>query len=386
MTLETGPPGTVDPDVPAEPGVVAPSALGRLDVRAVDQGIRDELVSRLGTRRDPDEPGRKVERVWLLRTHLDELAFAVVLHWLSSRKRASLETQRGYADDLLRLCRWLQERFGPNPVALLADLRTVTVTNWVVWADHTGRSPRTQQRLLSAVSSLFNYAIAHGVHTSNPVCFEDHTHRVDTDSQGRPDRAARVLPLAQVAAMRVQCRTPGEYLAFDLLYEQGLRESEVAALDAADFDTAASPVSVSVTRKGRKHAVRSLDSETAVHLTQHLHGRESGPVFINPNTGKPRDRHYLIRLTRRLAKHAGLPTPNTVTPHCLRATAITGLLDDGYPLHEVQKWAAHAHSSTTQVYWDRTNAPKRDAALSSALVAKLKAATAGIAADHGSAR
>jgi integrase len=230
---------------------------------------------------------------------------------------------------------------------------------------------RTQRRTLSALSSLFTYAAGHGVNVLNPVNLAEHAPPDGAGQNGLPPGATRVLTITEIAALRTACRTPEETLVFDLCCLQGLRSSEVTALRIEHIDFHRTPPLVQVQRKRNRWATRELAGETTVALQEYLAGRSHGPVFVHPETGEGIERHRLIATTRRLARRAGLRDPARVTPHVLRASAITDLLDQAHPLHEVQKWAGHANGATTEAYWHRANAPRRDAALSASLEADI---------------
>lgn len=339
-----------------------------LPVRDVDQAIRDQLLAEIGEAR--------LEKLY---RHVDPATFNVVLHWLSSYQRRSIETKRGYTDDIVRIAQWLTMVTGDYPAALLARMDFDMVLQWSVYARSRDWSARTQRRYLSALSSLFDHAIrALRLPIVNPVHLPTHAPPIGTSTNGRPPGATRVLEVEEVAAMHAACTSHEDHVVFDLLFTQGLRESEVVALDVEHVDRTSRPPVIHVARKGGRWAKRQLSADTAQHLDAYLDGRTEGPLLISPHTGQRRDRHQLITITRRLARHGGVTDPVKVTPHVLRATAITTLLDASKPLQEVQEWAAHADASTTRGYWERRNSLRRDAALSASLAAKLAEAEAGI--------
>lgn len=366
MTTTASGPG-VDPQGYAALEPVRPAPPARpLSAHAVDEAIRHQLIADIG-----------VERLEALSRVLDRTTFGVVLHWLSSYQRRSLDTKRGYADDILRIAEWLASSTGRSPVALLTDLTFDTVTAWSLYAKSRGWSARTQRRYLSALSSLFEHARrVHRLDVDNPVHLATHAPPLGTSTNGRPPGATRVLELSEVAALAKACSSAEDHLVFELLFVQGLRESEVVSLDIENLDRSQVPPVLSVERKGGRWVRRRLSDAAVRHLDAYLGDRDRGPVLVHPRTGQRRDRHQLISITRRLARHARLPQPQKVTPHVLRATAITNLLNKAKPLQEVQEWAGHAHASTTRGYWERRNSVQRDAALSFSLVADLAEAAA----------
>lgn len=310
-------------------------------------------------------------RIAALHQLVDSATFNEALHWLSSARRGSIDTKQGYAEDLARISVWAAEHFGLSPVPLLAVMDADAVTVWSTYVRSQGWAVRRHRRALSALSSLFTYASRHGWAVTNPVNFEDHAQPVGTSYNDRPVGATRVIERDEVNRMEAACRTTEERLVFDLLRLEGLRESEVAFTRAEHVDRSLSPVVLKVRRKRGKWIDRQLRPRTQRSLDTHLDGRADGPLLVDPKTGEARTRHQIIDITRRLARRAGIPNPSSVTPHVLRATAITDLLDAGVPLQDVQKWAGHASSKTTQAYWERRNSVRRDGELSAVLESML---------------
>jgi site-specific recombinase XerD len=333
----------------------------------VHDAVRDQLLTEIGA-----------DRLDSLRQVVDDATFSAVLHWLSGAARSSVDTKRRYTEDITAFARWAAEHFGVAPVPFLEILDFDSVTVWTVYARSRGMAARSQRRVLTAVSSLFGDAAPRGWSRANPVSYRHHAPAVGTSTTGRPAGATRVLEPGDTAKMHTAAATPEERLVFALLYELALRESEVVKLLTENVDRTTAPPVLNFERKRGQWRQRRLTPDLQQHLDQVLAGRTTGTVLLDPKTGGPRGRHQIIDITRRLARHAGLPHPNSVTPHVLRASAITDLLNAGEPLQEVQKWADHAHATTTQGYWERSSGLQRDSALTATLAARLEKAAAGL--------
>lgn len=359
-----------------------PTAVVRRVPSAVHDAVRDQLVHEIGA-----------TRLDQLHHVVDAPTFDAVLHWLSGAQRSSVDTKHRYTEDITAFARWLAAHTGTQPIPLLDVLDFDTVTVWTVYARSQGMAARSQQRILAAVSSLFNDAVPRGWAKTNPVSFRHHAPKVGTSANGRPAGATRVLPPEDTAKLLTiadaaladavanaddRMTRHADRLVFGLLYELAMRESEVVKLRAENIDRTVSPPVVTFERKRGQWRQRQLPADLLPYLTVVLAGRTEGPVLVDPKTGEARNRHQIIDITRRLARRAGVPNPRTVTPHVLRASAITDLLDAGEPLQEVQQWADHKHSTTTQGYWERSSGLRRDAALTATLAARLSKAAAGI--------
>jgi integrase/recombinase XerC len=149
------------------------------------------------------------------------------------------------------------------------------------------------------------------------------------------NRAAPVwMPLRDVAIM-------------ELFYSSGLRLSELAALDVADVDLFTE--SIRVLGKGRKERIcpvglPALEAISRYRSTGNVH---SGPLFINKARRRISTRSIWLILKRYL-RHTSIPI--SISPHKLRHSFATHLLDRGADLRSVQALLGHASLSTTQIY------------------------------------
>jgi integrase/recombinase XerC len=149
------------------------------------------------------------------------------------------------------------------------------------------------------------------------------------------NRAAPVwMPLRDVAIM-------------ELFYSSGLRLSELAALDVADVDLFTE--SIRVLGKGRKERIcpvglPALEAISRYRTTGNVH---SGPLFINKARRRISTRSIWLILKRYL-RHTSIPI--SISPHKLRHSFATHLLDRGADLRSVQALLGHASLSTTQIY------------------------------------
>ena len=149
------------------------------------------------------------------------------------------------------------------------------------------------------------------------------------------NRAAPVwMPLRDVAIM-------------ELFYSSGLRLSELAALDVADLDPYTE--SVRVFGKGRKERVcpvgfPALEAISRYRAAANVH---AGPLFINKARKRISARSIWLVLKRYL-RHTSIPI--SISPHKLRHSFATHMLDRGADLRSVQALLGHASLSTTQIY------------------------------------
>jgi len=133
----------------------------------------------------------------------------------------------------------------------------------------------------------------------------------------------------------------------ELFYSSGLRLAELAGLDVRNIDPYSE--SVRVFGKGRKERVVPVGAIAleAIQKYRHAAGVNTGPLFINKSRRRLSTRSVWLTMKRYLA-HAGIPS--NLSPHKLRHSFATHLLDAGADLRSVQALLGHASLSTTQIY------------------------------------
>jgi integrase/recombinase XerC len=151
----------------------------------------------------------------------------------------------------------------------------------------------------------------------------------------------------------------------ETLYSTGIRVSELVGLQMNDLDLTGE--ALKVRGKGSKERIVPLGSH-AIHAVQRyldmlradprFAGRDTGPLFVNKHGGRLSSRSVRRKLDKYL-KQVGLDP--TISPHTLRHSFATHLLDNGADLRSVQELLGHQSLSTTQVYTHLTTQRIQDA-------------------------
>lgn len=139
-----------------------------------------------------------------------------------------------------------------------------------------------------------------------------------------------------------------------LLYTLAGRVSELCAADVVDRVERGRQPYLDVTRKEHKERILPLPNAVAELLDRHVGARTTGPLLLD-DEGNRLDRHDVARLLTRLGNRAKVLPGRKLTPHVLRASRITHMLDAKVPLAEVQQFADHDNPATTVGYWERRN-------------------------------
>ena len=258
---------------------------------------------------------------------------------------ASPHTLRAYAHDLAELAGWASGR-GRDPGSLAyRDLR-----GYAAALSERGLARSSVARKLAAVRSLHDHLVKTGQAPQNPAEL--------LPSPKRGTRLPRVLGAAEISALldRIPASGPLEIrdrALFELAYACGLRAEEIVGLDvgAADFDSEA----LRVTGKGSKTrlvpmgepAQRGLERYLAVARPA-LAGDRSEPALFLSRRGRRLSPSDVRRRLERWVRNAAVA--GHVSPHTLRHSFATHLLEGGADLRSIQELLGHASVSTTQVY------------------------------------
>lgn len=278
------------------------------------------------------------------------------LNDLVLRRHASPHTIANYRLDLEHLVEWLAER----DITSWAQWDRRRVRAWVAWMHAEGYAATTITRKLAAARSLYRYLLREGTLAVNPLTV------IPTPKQ--PRTLPTVLTVEEIERLLAAPRgdTPlgrRDRCLFEVLYATGLRVSELLSLRLDDIDWVGR--TVRVFGKGAKERIVLLGDLAVDALERYIHGgrpqllkdRQSEALFLS-HIGRPLSvRGFHLVLHEHLAT-AGIT--RRVTPHTLRHSFATHLLEGGADLRAVQELLGHASLSTTQVYTHVSDAYLRD--------------------------
>jgi integrase/recombinase XerC len=248
--------------------------------------------------------------------------------------RRSAHTVRSYGADLGQLATFLSDGEEITSERLASYLRTY------------GGTSATRARKLSTLRAFSRFLKREGILTSDPA--------EPLEAPIRRKRLPKALSREQAAALLEQessSKTPLRDAALlELMYSAGLRVSEAVGVNLRDFDWKEG--SLRIRGKGNKERVALFGEPCRLAMERYrecerVPDKDGDALFTNPS-GRRLTARTAHRIVKRWAAEGGLP-PET-SPHALRHSFATHLLDGGADLKSVQQLLGHESLATTQVY------------------------------------
>ncbi len=264
------------------------------------------------------------------------------ISYLSIERGLSKNTVASYATDLKGFFGSLSES-GRDPGSFTRQ----DIVNYLGRLKDTGYSTASICRFISSIKGFSRYLI------TEKIIFEDPTETLRSPKQW--DRLPKALSLEDIKTLfktEIKSETfVRDSAMLELMYSSGLRVSEVISSKVNDLNFEAG--FLRVFGKGSKERIVPMNHRAAEKIRKYvldlrpvlLKGRQSPFLFLT-NRGRPMTRQRFWQALKKLGALAGLQ----ITPHTIRHSFATHLLDGGADLRSVQKMLGHEDISTTQIY------------------------------------
>ncbi len=283
------------------------------------------------------------------------------LRYLAVERAYSEHTIRAYADDLAQFCAYMREGVriferdadAPKlPPAAFQSLQAAgrnDVRAFLAHVQTRGATPRTAARKLSSIRAAYRFFIREGLLEQNPA--------KAVRSPRLPKALPDVLSIPEVTALLEAPDTSGalgirDRAILEVLYSSGMRAAELAGLSVRDIDLIGGTALVTGKRQKQRIAHLGAYAVDAVRAYLQVRGELGQPahdrLIVNARGGPLTTRS----VQRVVEKYVGLvlPSGREVSPHTLRHTFATHMLDGGADLRVVQEMLGHASLSSTQIY------------------------------------
>ena len=275
--------------------------------------------------------------------------------WLMLERGLSPNTRAAYGADAARLVQWLAEQ-GLSPQQADTDM----LHAFVAELHDLGIAPRSQARIISGIKSLYRYMRLEHLIKTNPSLL------LDAPRTGH--HLPEVLSVQEVDAMLAAIDPAAQHAVrnraiIEVLFSCGLRVSELVTLEISRINLQLG--FLTVTGKGSKERMVPLSPSAIYEIGQWMQERTRYPVkaghegylFLN-RSGRALTRVMVFYIVRDLAAAAGIR--KTISPHTLRHSFATALLEGGANLRAIQQMLGHESIATTEIYLHLDNTRLRD--------------------------
>jgi integrase/recombinase XerC len=288
-----------------------------------------------------------------------DAALAEYLHYLAQEKNASGHTVKSYREDLTQAVEFFKTKLGGQ--ADVQQLNARQMRAFAAWLHDQGYAKTTVARRIAAVRSWCRFLCRQGILTANPA-------------EGlRGPRQDKKLPhflgTEAISQLVVAPNDDGplglrDRAIFETLYTAGLRVSELTGLDVDDLDLQAGIATIRGKGRRERLAILGQPALTALKAWLDVRGNilksdgqkpkvngygigNAGAVFLNKRGGRLTSRS-VGRLLEKYLAQTGLDS--RTSPHSLRHSFATHLLDNGADIRGVQELLGHRSLATTQIY------------------------------------
>jgi len=278
-------------------------------------------------------------------TQLNELADTYI-DYLTIEKGLSSNSIEAYTTDLISYLNYLDK----NKIKDIGQADTTAILGWLVQLTRNGLSPKSRARHLVTLRGFYKYLAGEKVINTNPI--------KDVDIPKTGQSLPKVMSYSEVQALLeakdgVKPKDLRNIAMMEIMYGAGLRVSELINLKLSDVNLEVG--FIRVMGKGSKERLVPMGSK-AREVTQKwidtgrplVMKHQPGEYLFAARAGKPMTRQSFWKIIKKNASLAGLA--QTVSPHTLRHSFATHLLEGGADLRSVQAMLGHSDISTTQIY------------------------------------
>ncbi|MDH7484870.1 MAG: site-specific tyrosine recombinase XerD [Anaerolineae bacterium] len=283
------------------------------------------------------------------------------LDFLLVEKGYSNNTIAAYRNDLSQLTRYLAQERGMESPLDWKKVSRDTIIAYILYLKEREYASSTVARKIAAVKSFFHHLLQSGVLADDPT--------VTLDSPRVKKRLPRAAATEDIERLLAAARGESpkalrDTALLELLYATGMRVTELVSLNLTDVDLETG--TIRCYGKGAKERELPIHARSVEALKRYLekgrarllHDRQDEQaLFLNPR-GQRLTRQGLWLIVKQYVQEANLDM--NVTPHTLRHSFATHMLDRGADLRNVQDLLGHASLSTTQVYTHVSNQRLRE--------------------------
>lgn len=264
--------------------------------------------------------------------------------YLETEKRYSALTLQAYRRDLEQFQAYLVSQYEIDD---LAEATAPMVKSFIVKLKEDGNANRSINRKMSALRSFFKFCLREGIITKTPM--------TDIKAMKQPKPVVKFVTENDIEKVSFgeedSFTAKRDELIFELLYQTGMRQAELRGLRDADIDKYGLKVKIHGKRNKerfvplQKSLVEMIDHYQTLRDAQFP---EKADLLLLNDKGEPMTAYFIYNKVHQMLE--GITSLKQKSPHVLRHTFATHLLDEGASLVAIQKLLGHEDLATTQVY------------------------------------
>lgn len=264
--------------------------------------------------------------------------------YIETEKRYSPLTVKAYCRDLEEFSDYLAKVYETND---LLQVNVAMVKSFMASLKEKGQANKSIDRKISSLRSFYRYCLRENLIKVSPM--------VNVKSLKLPKPLVKFVPESDMEKITFgendDFKTKRDELLFELLYQTGMRQAELRGLRDVDVDRAVGKIRI----LGKRNKIRFVPlSNKMLGMIEHyrqlrdaVFPEHDDRLLVN-DKGKEMTPYYIYNKVHRMLE--GVTTLKQKSPHVLRHTFATHLLDEGADLRAIQELLGHADLSSTQIY------------------------------------
>ena len=268
--------------------------------------------------------------------------------YIQAEKRFSKLTVEAYQSDMDQFAQYLRDKF---EIEDLTQVKTTTVKSFIVHLKEEGLSNRSINRKMSTLRTFYKYCLRENLMEKSPM--------TGIKALKQPKTLVKFITETDINKVSfgedADFSTSRDRLLFEMLYQTGMRQAELRGLKDGDVDKMG--MQLKIHGKRNKDRIVPLSREMIQLIVQYQALRDAtfttkaDRLLLN-DKGEEMSPSYVYNKVHHMLE--GVTTLKQKSPHVLRHTFATHLLDEGASLVAIQKLLGHENLATTQIYAHNT--------------------------------